>query len=52
MVKIVNCSAQLLNYLVSDITDLLKLKYGRLPINENTVNPKDIVLEVFEIFSI
>ena len=50
--SIIYNSALLVSYLASDMIDLFKIRTGRfLPI-ENDINVRDIIMEIFDIFSI
>lgn len=50
--KIVFNSASLLNFQVNDLIDLFKIRTGKFKPVESIVNVHDIVIEIFEVFSI
>lgn len=50
--KIVFNSAYLLNFQVSDLIDLFKIRTGKFKPVESIVNVHEIVMEIFEVFSI
>ena len=50
--SIVTNSALLLSFLVNDLTDLFKIRIGKFVPNEQEVDIKSLIYEVFDIFSI
>lgn len=50
--KIVFNSASLLNFQVNDLIDLFKIRTGKFKPVESIVNVHEIVMEIFEVFSI
>jgi hypothetical protein len=50
--KIVFNSASLLNFQVNDLIDLFKIKTGKFKPLESIVNLHDVVMDIFEVFSI
>ena len=52
LLKIVFNSASLLNFQVNDLIDLFKIRTGKFKTVESIVNIHEIVMEIFELFSI
>lgn len=52
LLKIVFNSASLLNFQVNDLIDLFKIRTGKFKPVESIVNVHEIVMEIFEVFSI
>jgi signal transduction histidine kinase len=50
--SIIQNSALLLNFLVSDMIDLFKIRNKLFKANEVISHPKELVLKIFDIFSI
>jgi signal transduction histidine kinase len=50
--KIVFNSASLLNFQVNDLIDLFKIRTGKFKPLESIVNLHDVVMDIFEVFSI
>jgi len=50
--KIVFNSASLLNFQVNDLIDLFKIRTGKFKPSESIVNLHDVVMDIFEVFSI
>jgi signal transduction histidine kinase len=50
--KVVFNSASLLNFQVNDLIDLFNIRIGKFRPLETIVNLRDVVMEIFEVFSI